>query len=133
MNEKRQKETGDLDVAARIASYELAFRMQMSAPELLDFSKESASTLESYGVNQEPTHPFATNCLLARRMVERGVRFVMFSTAAGIITTRSERRAEDQLRRDRSPNGRFAQGPQAARACLIRRWSSGAESSAARR
>ena len=77
MNEKRQKETGDLDVAARIASYELAFRMQISAPELLDFSQESASTLESYGVNQEPTHPFATNCLLARRMVERGVRFVM--------------------------------------------------------
>jgi hypothetical protein len=77
MNEKRQAETGDVDVAARIASYELAFRMQMSAPELLDFSRESAATLASYGVNQEPTHPFGTNCLLARRMVERGVRFVM--------------------------------------------------------
>ena len=77
MNEKRQAATGDQDVAARIASYELAFRMQISAPELLDFSKEPAPMLESYGVNQEPTHPFAVNCLLARRMVERGVRFVM--------------------------------------------------------
>ena len=77
MNEKRQAATGDQDVAARIASYELAFRMQISAPELLDFSKEPARMLESYGVNQEPTHPFAINCLLARRMVERGVRFVM--------------------------------------------------------
>ena len=50
--------------------------MQVATPELLDFSKESPKTLEMYGVNDEPTRPFATNCLLARRMVERGVRFV---------------------------------------------------------
>ena len=77
LNERHQTTTGDQDVAARIASYELAFRMQISAPELLDFSKEPAGMLEQYGINQEPTHPFGVNCLLARRMVERGVRFVM--------------------------------------------------------
>jgi hypothetical protein len=76
LNHQSFIETGDLEIASRMASYELAFRMQSAAPELLDFSKESPSTLEAYGVNQESTRPFATNCLLARRMVERGVRFV---------------------------------------------------------
>jgi uncharacterized protein (DUF1501 family) len=56
--------------------------MQSAAPELLDFSKESPQTLEMYGVNQEPTRQFATNCLLARRMVERGVRFVLLTHAS---------------------------------------------------
>ena len=56
--------------------------MQSAAPELLDFSKESPETLEMYGVNQDPTRQFATNCLLARRMVERGVRFIMLNHAS---------------------------------------------------
>lgn len=76
LNQSQFFKTGDLEIASRIASYELAFRMQSAAPELLDFSKESKSTLDMYGVDKEPTKPFATNCLLARRMVERGVRFV---------------------------------------------------------
>jgi len=76
LNEQHYIDTGDLEIASRIASYELAFRMQTAAPELLDFSKESPRTLEMYGVNNEATRPFAINCLLARRMVERGVRFV---------------------------------------------------------
>jgi hypothetical protein len=76
LNTEQYMETGDLEIAARIASYELAFRMQAAAPELLDLSKESAATLESYGVNKEVSRQFATNCLLARRMVEHGVRFV---------------------------------------------------------
>ena len=53
--------------------------MQVSAQKLLDFSQEPKSVLELYGVGKEPTHPYAVNCLLARRMVERGVRFVMVS------------------------------------------------------
>ena len=57
-------------------AYELAFRMQAGCPELLDFSPESAAIRVMYGLDQDPTRPFATNCLLARRMVERGVRFV---------------------------------------------------------
>src|SRR5258706_16323690 len=82
LNEAHYQDTGDYEINSRMQSYELAFRMQMSAPELLDFSKESAATLEMYGVNKEPTRPFATNCLLARRMVERGVRFVMMMHAS---------------------------------------------------
>ena len=76
LNQQSFARAGDMEIASRIASYELAFRMQSAGPELLDFSKESPSTLEMYGINQEVTRPFATNCLLARRMIERGVRFV---------------------------------------------------------
>src|SRR5579863_9326728 len=82
LNQEHYAATADVEIASRIASYELAFRMQMAAPELLDFSKESAATLEMYGVNKDPTRPFATNCLLARRMVEHGVRFVMLMHAS---------------------------------------------------
>ena len=56
--------------------------MQTSAPELLDFSKESKATLDLYGVGKEPTNQYATNALLARRMVERGVRFVLMMDAS---------------------------------------------------
>ncbi|MBM3802237.1 MAG: DUF1501 domain-containing protein [Acidimicrobiia bacterium] len=76
LNEMAYSEAGDLEIASRIASYELAFRMQSAGPELLDFSSEPPKMLEMYGLNRELTRPFAANCLLARRMVERGVRFV---------------------------------------------------------
>jgi hypothetical protein len=82
LNEDHLAREGDTEIASRIHAYELAFRMQTSGPELLDFSKESPKTLEMYGVNKEPTRPYATNCLLARRMVERGVRFVMLMHAS---------------------------------------------------
>jgi uncharacterized protein (DUF1501 family) len=64
------------DLAARIASYELAFKMQSSAPEAVDLSKESAQTKELYGLNDKRTEEFGQRCLLARRLVERGVRFI---------------------------------------------------------
>jgi hypothetical protein len=79
MNAKHFAETGDAEIEARIASYELAFRMQAAAPELLEFSREPKYILDLYGVGQEATHPYAVNCLLARRMVERGVRFVLLT------------------------------------------------------
>jgi hypothetical protein len=82
LNQERHASTGDVEIASRIQSYELAFRMQSSAPDLLDFSRESQATLDLYGVGKEPTHPYATNCLLARRMVEKGVRFVMLAHAS---------------------------------------------------
>jgi hypothetical protein len=67
--------SGDPEIAARIQSYELAFQLQKSAPSLMDFSSESKATLERYGA--DPAKPsYARNCLLARRLVERGVRFV---------------------------------------------------------
>jgi uncharacterized protein (DUF1501 family) len=75
LNEMRLGATGDPEIATRINSFEMAFRMQSSAPELMDLSKESKATLDMYGA--EPGKPsFANNCLLARRLVERGVRFV---------------------------------------------------------
>ncbi|HEX4142372.1 MAG TPA: DUF1501 domain-containing protein [Pirellulales bacterium] len=67
---------GHADLAARIASYELAFKMQQHAPEAVDLAAESPATLELYGINEERTAEFGRRCLLARRMVERGVRFV---------------------------------------------------------
>lgn len=67
---------GDSRLDARIANYELAFRMQTAAPELIDVASETKPTLELYGVEKEPTARFGRMCLLARRMVERGVRFV---------------------------------------------------------
>lgn len=75
LNEKHLGRIGDPEIATRINSFEMAYRMQASAPELVDVSKESPETLKMYGV--EPGKPsFAMNCLLARRMIERGVRFV---------------------------------------------------------
>ena len=82
LNEERMRQTADPEIASRIQSYELAFRMQMSAPELLDFSNESQETLEMYGIGKEPTNQFGTNALLARRLVERGVRFVLMMDAS---------------------------------------------------
>lgn len=76
MNQLRFQETGNREIESRIASYELAYRMQSAAPELVDLSKESAATLDMYGINNETTQWFGSNCLLARRMVESGVRFV---------------------------------------------------------
>ena len=64
------------ELAARIASYELAFKMQQYAPEAVDFSKETAETLQLYGIDQPKTDDFGRKCLLARRLVERGVRFI---------------------------------------------------------
>lgn len=75
LNEQRLAAMGDPEIATRINSFEMAFRMQASAPELMDISKESPETLALYGVEAgKPS--FAMNCLLARRLVERGVRFV---------------------------------------------------------
>jgi uncharacterized protein (DUF1501 family) len=77
LNRLRQEATGDPETAARTASYELAFRMQTSAPELTDFSGETRETMELYGCNRLLDEgKFARVCLTARRLVERGVRFV---------------------------------------------------------
>jgi hypothetical protein len=64
------------DLAARISSYELAFNLQQHAPEAADLRQESQSTLDAYGLSNDKTRDFGTRCLLARRLVERGVRFI---------------------------------------------------------
>ena len=75
LNLQHLVETGDPEIATRIAAYEMAYRMQTSAPEAMTLDGESAATLRLYGVDKEKPS-FARNCLLARRLVERGVRFV---------------------------------------------------------
>jgi hypothetical protein len=75
LDAERLADTGDPEIATRIASYEMAYRMQTSAPELIDLSGETRQTLDMYGA-QPGKVSFANNCLLARRLVERGVRFV---------------------------------------------------------
>ncbi len=70
------------EIEATIANYELAFRMQTEVPELLDFSKESEPTKKMYGLDEELTSEFGRECLIARRLVERGVRFVELLTPA---------------------------------------------------
>ena len=76
LNEQQLESTGNPEVAARIAQYEMAFRMQQSVPDLIDLSNESASTFKLYGDESRQPGSFAANCLLTRRMLERGVRFV---------------------------------------------------------
>jgi len=75
LNLQRLVETRDAEISTRIAAYEMAYRMQSSAPELIDLSGENEATLRLYGVEKDKPS-FARNCLLARRLVERGVRFV---------------------------------------------------------
>lgn len=76
LNKLKLKSAGDPEIATRISQYELAFRMQASVPELTDISKEPASIIEMYGPEVKRPGSYAYNCLLARRMAERGVRFV---------------------------------------------------------
>jgi hypothetical protein len=75
LNQAELKEVGDPEIMTRINAYEMAFRMQASAPDLMDLNQESVETLERYGAEPGKAS-FANNCLLARRLVERGVRFV---------------------------------------------------------
>jgi hypothetical protein len=99
LNTLKLQATGDRQIAARIASYELAYRMQTAAPELVDLASESAATLSAYGVDRGGEEgSFARNLLLARRLVERGVRYVTLMQANW---DHHDRLAEDLPRRCR--------------------------------
>ncbi len=76
LNQQRAAELGDPETLARVEAYEMAFRMQTSVPELTDLSKESQATLEAYGPDVHRPGSYAANCLIARRLLERNVRFV---------------------------------------------------------
>jgi len=76
LNAERLRQVGDPEIATRIATYEMAYRMQSSAPELMDLSTETKQTLDTYGIEDPAKPSFARNCLLARRLVEKGTRFV---------------------------------------------------------
>jgi hypothetical protein len=75
---------GDSTLEARIASYELAFRMQSAAPDAVDFAKETPATRKLYGLDEKPTADFGRKCLLARRLVERGVRFIQIYSGTNV-------------------------------------------------
>ena len=77
LNREQIERTGDAEIASRIAAYELAFRMQASAPGLIDISDEPEWIREMYGLNAKETGAYGMTCLLARRLVEKGVRFVL--------------------------------------------------------
>ncbi|MBI3855366.1 MAG: DUF1501 domain-containing protein [Planctomycetes bacterium] len=81
LNEMKLRESGDPEIATRIAQYEMAYRMQTSVPELADLSKEPKEVLDLYGPQVKEQGSFAYNCLMARRLVERGVRFVQLMHA----------------------------------------------------
>jgi arylsulfatase A-like enzyme len=76
LNQLKHEAVGDPEITTRILQYEMAFRMQASVPELTDIAQEPASTLEAYGPDVRTPGTYAANCLLARRLAERGVRFI---------------------------------------------------------
>jgi Protein of unknown function (DUF1501) len=87
LNEEHlQKNPADSELAARIRSYELAYQMQFHATDAVDLAKESEATREIYGVDQKPTDYVGRQCLMARRLVERGVRFVQIYSGGGNFT-----------------------------------------------
>ena len=81
INEMKLQDFGDPEIATRISQYEMAFRMQTSVPDLADFSKEPAAVLESYGPQVRQPGSFAHNCLMARRLIERGSRYIQLMHA----------------------------------------------------
>ena len=81
LNEAKLKDYGDPEIATRISQYEMAYKMQISVPELTDFSEESEETLDMYGPDVQREGSFGYNCLMARRVVARGTRFVQLMHA----------------------------------------------------
>lgn len=100
--EHLQEHEGDSRLEARIASYEMAARLQLSAPEVLDISKETAATKALYGVDNPKTADFGRNCLIARRLLERGVRFVQVWSGADNGFPRRNWDSHENLARDHS-------------------------------
>ena len=137
LNEAEAKQFGDPETVTRIAQYELAYRMQMAVPEVMDISKEKPETLDLYGAKPGEAS-FANNCLLARRLVEKGVRFVqLFDWGWDMHGTGSEQRScspacRRNARRSIRPARRSCRISSSA-ACSIPRSSFGAANLAARR
>jgi hypothetical protein len=108
MNEMSLGEA-DTELAARIASYELAFRMQQHAPEAVDVGKETDATKRLYGLEDPQTVEFGTRCLLARRLVERGVRFVLLFSGGGPVAVQWD--AHDDIKGNHEKMCRWTDKP----------------------
>lgn len=98
----RSRHAGQAQLDARIASYELAARMQLMAPEALDLSQETEETLKAYGIGEKVTDSYGRRCLIARRLVERGVRFVQLYIDSQIWDTHDHLQTEIQKACDRT-------------------------------
>ena len=107
-------ELGDSRLDARIASYELAARLQLSAPAVLDLSGETEQARKLYGLDEKITEDFGRNCLLARRLLERGVRFVQIWSGADNGFPRRNWDSHEDLARDHGEMGRSMDQPAAA-------------------
>ena len=114
LNQMRLDVTGDPEVATRINSFEMAFRMQAVAPDLMDIAKEPKETLELYGAEPGKAS-FANNCLLARRLVEKGVRFVQLYHEAWDQHREPRERPAEELPGHRSRRRRVDQGSETPR------------------
>ncbi|MDR3638587.1 MAG: DUF1501 domain-containing protein [Isosphaeraceae bacterium] len=112
--EHQSTREGDSRLDARIASYELAARLQLSAPEVLDLAGESAATRALYGLGEPVTEDFGRNCLIARRLLERGVRFVQVWSGADNGFPRRNWDSHEDIARDHGDMGRSMDGPAAA-------------------
>jgi hypothetical protein len=110
----RATRAGDSRLDARIASYELAARLQLSAPEVLDLSKETAATKRLYGLDDKITEDFGRNCLIARRLLERGVRFVQLWSGADNGFPRRNWDSHEDIAKDHGDMGRSMDRPAAA-------------------
>ncbi len=112
----RESREGDSRLDARIASYELAAKLQLSAPEVLDISGETENTRRLYGLDQKPTEDFGRNCLIGRRLLERGVRFVQIWSGADNGFPRRNWDSHEDLARD---HGAMAAGMDQPAAALV--------------
>jgi hypothetical protein len=106
--------SGDSRLDARIASYEMAARLQLSAPEVLDLSKETRATKQLYGLDDKVTEDFGRNCLIARRLLERGVRFVQVWSGADNGFPRRNWDSHEDIARDHGDMGTSLDRPAAA-------------------
>ena len=115
LNEEHEKDrAGDSRLEARIASYELAAKLQLSAPEVLDIGGETAATRGKYGLDDKATEDFGRNCLIARRLLERGVRFVQVWSGADNGFPRRNWDSHEDIQRDHGDMGRSMDRPAAA-------------------
>jgi hypothetical protein len=105
---------GDTQLEARISSYEMAARLQLSAPEVLDVSQETEPTRRLYGLDQEITRDFGRNCLIARRLLERGVRFVQIWSGADNGFPRRNWDSHENIQKDHGEMGASMDKPAAA-------------------
>jgi hypothetical protein len=115
MNREHQEQRpGDSRLDARIASYEMAARLQLSAPEVLDIARETDATRRLYGLDRPITEEFGRHCLIARRLLERGVRFVQLWSGADNGFPRRNWDSHEDIRRDHGDMGTSMDQPAAA-------------------